>query len=131
MEDAYFAECNTSTPKLYGMDTPSDLIGKSFSEIIIDEESRIETAEEFITAGYKLLSHHTSHGDEGLRYFTTNIIGIIEDDKLMRIWGMRREITEDETQRIALIESEQRFRLIIAWSLTDSVTSSEPLFTFN
>lgn len=104
----YIAECNEAMAKIYAQRKASDLIGLSGKEISksIDEYRKKYNFDNFIKNGFKLINDESKlvdpEGNE--RYILDNLFGIIEDGKLIRVWGIKRDITE-----IRMIEEEVRY----------------------
>ena len=55
----------------------------------------------FLKEGYRLQNAETIEiGKNGIRkYFLNEVIGIVEDDHLVRVWGTQKDITADKSQR--------------------------------
>jgi PAS domain S-box-containing protein len=47
-----------------------------------------------------------------VKYFVSNLIGIVQNGELVRAWGTQRDITEQKEAEIALKDSEERLRRI-------------------
>ena len=123
LHDSYLAECNDAMARMYGLTSGRELLGKRLTEMLDSEDPRnIELAREYIRSGFHVLereSYETDvHGSH--RVFRNSMIGIVEDGKLVRTWGIQRDVTEQvrlEEARSraekALQESETHFRLLV------------------
>jgi PAS domain S-box-containing protein len=100
-EKGYLAECNDQMAKLYGLKEAKQLIGAKLSDFItINTELTQVLSHEFIKNGYRLnrsLSIQTDvNGNR--KYYLNNVIGIVENGYVIRVWGMQTDITD---QRLA------------------------------
>jgi PAS domain S-box-containing protein len=124
--DSYLAECNDALARMYGFTSGEQLIGKRLSEMLVmDDPRNVELTREYIRSGFKVLereSHEVDiHGNP--KVFRNSMIGIVENRKLVRTWGIQRDVTEQvkavEGQKKAeqlLVRSEERFRVALKGS---------------
>jgi PAS domain S-box-containing protein len=130
--DSYMAECNDALARMYGFTSGEQLIGKRLSEMLeMDDPRNIELTREYIRSGFKVEERESHEVDiKGNRkVFRNSMIGIVENRRLVRTWGIQRDVTEQvkaaEGQKKAeqlLVKSEERFRV----ALKDS-----PITVFN
>jgi PAS domain S-box-containing protein len=123
MHDSYMAECNDAMARMYGFTAGRELIRKRLTEMLIADDPRnIEMTREYIRSGFKLMDHESHevdiHGDP--KVFRNSMIGIVENGKLVRTWGIQRDVTEQvrleearSTAEKALQVSENHFRLLV------------------
>ena len=109
----YLAECNLSYARMYGYEAPDAMEGFRLSELMpIDDPGNLDYFIAFIQAGFKLTNAESVEFDkEGNRkYILNNLIGIIENEKLIRIWGTQRDITKlkDAEREISVREEQYR-----------------------
>ncbi|MHC4535771.1 MAG: PAS domain S-box protein [Planctomycetota bacterium] len=88
--DGVLVECNDVCAKSYGAQWEDEVVGRKL---------RIENGE-----GIEKLKDGTE------RYYLNNGHGVIEDGKLLRVWGSFRDITEQKKAKEALLRSERMFR---------------------
>jgi transcriptional regulator with PAS, ATPase and Fis domain len=99
--------------------------------LVADDPNNIEMTREYIRSGFRVVdreSHEIDvHGNP--KVFRNSMTGIVEDEMLVRTWGIQRDVTEhvkaEEGRSRAersLVESEERFRV----ALKDS-----PITVFN
>jgi PAS domain S-box-containing protein len=120
---SYMAECNDAMARMYGFVSGQELTGMRLTQMLIaDDPLNIELTRDYIRSGFRVLDRKSNEVDVqgNQKVFLNSMIGIVEDGKLMRTWGIQRDITEavkaDEGRRKAellLAESEKRFRLAI------------------
>jgi PAS domain S-box-containing protein len=94
---AYLAECNEIMPKMYGLESSTDLVGKRLGDLLpIDNPHNQQYLQEFIRSGYRMSGGESQEPDRfgNVRHFMNNLVGIIEDGKLVRAWGMQSDVTE-------------------------------------
>lgn len=97
-EQGHFIECNATFQEMYGIGSKQDVIGKTLLDIPaknIPEKSDASLSR-FIREGYRMSDGESWEvldcGEQ--RVFLNQLIGIIEDDRLVQIWGAQRDITE-------------------------------------
>jgi two-component system, cell cycle sensor histidine kinase and response regulator CckA len=126
LHHSYLAECNEAMARMYGLSSAAELLGKRLTELLVGDDARnVEMTREYIRNGFRLLereSHETDvHGNP--KVFLNSMFGIVERGKLLRTWGIQRDISErlkaDEARRKAedaLRESEERYRAFVEQS---------------
>ena len=97
LHDAYMAECNDAMARMYGFTSGLELTGKRVSEMLLAADPRnIEMTREYIRSGFRLMNHESHevdiHGDP--KVFRNSMSGIVENGKLVRTWGIQRDVTE-------------------------------------
>jgi DNA-binding CsgD family transcriptional regulator len=108
LKHAYLSDCNIAFVKMYEYDEPKDMIGMSFTQLFDNSEtSNLSNLREFLKNGYRVRNAETIEiGKNGIRkHFLNDIIGIVEDNHLVRVWGVQRDITaekaiEEENKKI-------------------------------
>jgi len=93
----YLAECNEAMARMYGFSSPEEIVGARLGDLLVRENPE-NTAylRAFIESGYRLVGAESREVDrEGhAKYFVNNLIGVIENDHILRAWGTQRDITE-------------------------------------
>ena len=123
---SYMAECNQAMAHMYGVNSPADFLGKRLTELlVVDDPQNLELTREYIRNGFRVLERESHELDVNgnPKVFLNSMFGIVEHGKLLRTWGIQRDITErlkvEDARRKAeeaLRESEERYRVFVAQS---------------
>ncbi len=110
----YLAEANDAMAKMYGFPDNKALAGLRLHELLIkDDPKNTAYLTAFIKSGYRLTdveSHEKDkHGTD--KYFRNSLVGIVDDGKLVRAWGMQQDATDQHKSVEALRLSEERLAL--------------------
>ena len=113
----YLAECNDAMARLYGYERADELVGADFKILRSDlGPAAFANARAFIENGYRLLDAESVgfdlHGRR--RFFSSNIIGIIINGYLLRIWGAQRDETERKTFEGQIESARLQLRSLVA-----------------
>jgi formate hydrogenlyase transcriptional activator len=123
LHDSHMAECNQAMATMYGFTSSKEMLGKPLIEMLPpDDPHNVELTRDYIRSGFHLLdreSHEQDvHGNK--KVFLNSLIGIVESGKLVRSWGIQRDVTEkmklEEARQEAdkaLRTSEAHFRLLV------------------
>jgi len=111
-KDAYLAETNTSTAIHYNSSDPDELIGKTFGEVVSSKQEMSQLLQTFIESDYQVEDIETREFDAkgNEKFYLTSIVGIVEDEKLVRIWGTQKNITERKQTEKAYRVAEAQLR---------------------
>ncbi len=123
LHHSYLAECNDAMGRMYGFATGEELLGKRLTEMLVADDPRnIELTRQYIRSGFNVLERESHEVDiqGNPKVFRSSLIGIVEDEKLLRTWGIQRDVTEkvmaEEGKRkaeLSLVSSEERFRVAL------------------
>ncbi len=123
LRESCLAECNDALARMYGYVSAHELVGKRLTEMVLpDDPGNIELTREYIRSGFQVLERESHEVDAqgNPKIFLNSMIGIVEDGKLVRTWGIQRDVTEqrqlgmdrDRAEK-AVRESEERFRVAL------------------
>ena len=136
----YLAECNDAMARMYGFDTSADLIGQKIGALVDPGDPRtLEFMRKFISNGYHIEDYETEEHDRAgnARWFSNTMHGVVTGGRIVRIWGVRRDITDRRNAGIVLQKSEAQYRelvehssdIIFTISFSGEITSINPAVT--
>lgn len=109
----YLAECNDTMARMHGYERSDDIVGLRFGDSrFTSHPANTSVMRKLIASKYRLLALETAQFDNegGTRYFSSNLIGIIVNGLLLRVWGVQRDQTELRTTALKLEHSHQQLR---------------------
>ncbi|HZR30706.1 MAG TPA: ATP-binding protein [Terriglobales bacterium] len=107
---AYLSECNEALARMYGFNSAAELRGARVGDFLVRSDPRnVEYLRAFIRSGYRLSEAESFERDRdgNTHYFLNNLVGVVENGKLLRAWGTQRDITERRRAEEALQGSEK------------------------
>ena len=123
LHDSYLADCNEAIVKMYGLNSVQEFVGKRLTETLDPNDARnIKLTRDYIRSGFRVLDRESHEVDiqGNPKVFLNSLIGIVENGKLVRTWGIQRDVTEKmklegarQKAEEALRESESHFRLLV------------------
>ncbi|MET0621959.1 MAG: PAS domain S-box protein [Pyrinomonadaceae bacterium] len=116
-DHGYLAECNDAMARMYGYERADDLLGVGFEALRsgLGPDTRAN-ARAFIENGYRRLDAESVGFDVSgrRRFFTSNIIGVVVNGYLLRLWGTQRDETERRTAEAQVEDARQQLRSLVA-----------------
>jgi PAS domain S-box-containing protein len=130
----FLAEANDAFARMYGYERGDELVGARLGDLLVRDDPANEAyLRAFIAAGYRLADAESVETDRDgrVRHFSNTLTGIVEEGRLVRVWGTQRDVTAQREaaqererllaelaaanarQRERLSESEERFRLLV------------------
>lgn len=100
LRGSYVADCNDVQARMYGLDSPKDLIGRRMAEMVVPDDSKnIELTRQFIRSGYQVRHRKSFEVDVqgNAKVFLNSMTGIIVEGKLIATMGRQSDITREST----------------------------------
>jgi PAS domain S-box-containing protein len=117
----YMAECNDAMAHMHGYDRADDVLGLRFGDSkFTSHPANTSAMRKLIASNYRLIDLQTAQFDNegGTRYFSSNLIGIIVNGMLLRVWGVQRDQTELRTTALKLEHSSQQMHQLSGYLQT-------------
>jgi PAS domain S-box-containing protein len=102
--------------QIYGFGSSSEIVGARLADLMDrDDPQNTAMLRAFIRSGYRLTDAetHARTGTGERRIVLNNLVGIVEDGRLMRAWGTQRDITAQRGAEEALRRSEESLRTFV------------------
>src|SRR5439155_19696603 len=108
------AECNAAMARMHGIEVRGEQASIALEELFPREDPASQALlSDFIAKGYRCTGAESKgrNGAAPPQVFLNDLIGVVENDTLRRIWGIRREVTLErrleerlaQTQRLEAI----------------------------
>ncbi|MBO9698682.1 MAG: PAS domain-containing protein [Sporocytophaga sp.] len=111
----YVAECNDKMANMYGYASSSELMGYNIKDLFdLSDERVTKIFRKFVDSGYKLENLLTRWKDPNgnIKYYSSNVLGIIEKGKLVRVWSTQIDITNAKIAEKEMRASEEQYRFL-------------------
>jgi len=120
-------EVNPALARMYGAKDASEIIGKSFLEVVEDWKLYERGVRRFLDQGCRLSNWETKERDcnGNVKYFRNEYVGEVIEGKLCQMWGAQTDVTEAKLVEQALYDSEKQYRDLFEQS-KDAIFISSP-----
>ncbi len=110
LERGYLVECNDAMARMYGCAGAADLEGTRLS-MLLDPftPANIEFLSAFVRSGYRLSDVPSEESDinGNRKLFVNSLVGIVESGRILRAWGVQRDVTEQRELEAKFAQSEK------------------------
>jgi PAS domain S-box-containing protein len=103
--DCVLVECNDACAEAYGADSAADVVGRKLTDLFPTRPGSLDSLfTTMIHDGYRTIGGEAVQRlpEGGERHFQNNAYGVVEDGKLVRVWGTFREISDQKAVEEAL-----------------------------
>lgn len=111
-ENVFIGECNPQLATMYGYASTDELVGNKLKDLSQADLARdlYQLVQTFVRSRYNIRDIETrSRGVTGkIRYFNNNITGIVENERLVRVWGTQQDITARKTNQRELLRQKEK-----------------------
>ena len=121
-QHAYLAECNEVYAREHGFDRAEQMTGLTLDRMVSTPILDRKLFQDFRDSGYRLVGAETEtpDGQGRQRAYINNLTGEVENGCLVRVWGVRRDITQQKLAEQEVRQSEAKLRAIFA-AMTDVI----------
>ncbi|MFL6262958.1 MAG: ATP-binding protein [Thermoanaerobaculia bacterium] len=91
------AECNRVMAQMYGLADESEILGARLGQLLpATDPHNVKYLRNFVESGYRLTGaeSHELDAEGNPKVFLNNLVGVVEDGRLVRAWGSQLDITE-------------------------------------
>ncbi|MCB1221738.1 MAG: PAS domain S-box protein [Planctomycetales bacterium] len=117
-ERLVIAECNDVFAGIYGYPDSDSVVGVALSTMLEPSPGLLGMFERFVASGYRMVDDEDriTPERERERFFLNSAQGVVEDGRLVMLWGTTRDVTEQRRAAMALADSETRLSSMMQMS---------------
>jgi PAS domain S-box-containing protein len=133
INNAYMSDSNDAMAEMYGFTGSKEIIGVKLRDgLVRDIGENKQQLERFVKSGYRLKNAEFYEIDKNAktRIILVSFVGIVENNHLVRGWGMQQDITKKKEAELALKESEEIYRRLIERSPDAIILHSEGMINY-
>jgi len=96
---AMLAECNQVMARMYGLDSEAEILGARLGQLLPSADVHNQRyLRSFVQSGYRLTGaeSHEVDAEGNPKVFLNNLTGVVEDGRLVRVWGTQLDVTEQK-----------------------------------
>ena len=111
-ERATLGEANDIFARMYGYERSKEMYGMPLSELMPRDATTFEHLRQYVRNGYRMADaeSHEVGRDGTRRIFLNNLTGIIENGRLVRVWGTQIDVTDQRSAEEDRRRAEVRLR---------------------
>lgn len=112
----YLAECNDVYAKMYGYNSANEIVGARIGDLMDEKDPHnSDYLRKALMKGYKIDNVESIERDkDGIKkIFVNNLVGIVENDYLVRVWGSQRDMTEAKKAQEELNKTQLRLATLL------------------
>jgi PAS domain S-box-containing protein len=133
LQYGYVAECNVAYVRSLGLSTPQELQGRRLRDLVPPGDLGKETMESFRSAVRgrfqgRTVAFRTFDRKGNPKYLFRTETPMVENGRLVRVWGITRDVTELKLAEEQLRKSEERWRAVFENSAA-GIALSDPTST--
>gem|GEM_PF-1148910 len=113
----YLAECNDIFAQMYGYKTAEEIVGSHLSDMLPESDARnTDYMKAFIDSNFRLNNAEAYEVDKSgnSKIFVNNLVGIVENDFLVRAWGTQKDVTEVKMAEEELKRTQMRLATLLS-----------------
>ncbi len=109
-------ECNDAMARMYGLERAEQMVGRRLDQMMpAGDPSNIEYLRAIIANGGRIdgAESHELDVNGNPRIFENSVLCVVEDGRVLRAWGIQRDITAKKLADAALADARERLRAAV------------------